>query len=585
MNINLNEIIVNQQPNQNISTRTFRTITEALKEAKAGEIIKIMAGNYKESIVITQPGIMLTGPDDPNEEVIVENNNEKSTIIFNSVSARISKITIKFSNENENSDQISDFSLRTQEFSTFMSKQSTRSKGVDDENTSNKPSVYSQFPSRANDSDFEKGFGRQGTNSKFSTSIAAEKLSNINTGGNANGGIILDDSESEQDDENNLDQKSVIQMNIQEQHKGFLNIQRESDSEDSDDNISVVLNIKRDYPKRYEKPKLFRRVRFHKSAILARSGKLQIDSCKIYSSTYGIVVERNSSVVLRSNKFLGCKKTAVLFNNSKNSTIQNNFISKCFHGIDLFDCENIKISSNKIGNCENGIFSTGGGMFKIEQNDIFQNNTNGIEIQNQSNPSIISNTIFKNGLGISISKNGLSVISRNEIESNKTGIKIADESSQGTVKKNTIFSNNSNGIEIVNYSQPLVSNNEIYKNKKNGCAILNNGNGSFDKNDIYENNFSGIAIQDSSNPTITNCTVRNNQESGIVIFANSSGIIQKCAIFENHLYGIMIDHECTPNIQQNIISANKKGAIQALSGSKAKLSDNEMKKDANCNLM
>ncbi|KAJ5069259.1 f-box only protein [Anaeramoeba ignava] len=604
MDVNLNEIWVNKEPNQKISTRTFRTINEAIKEAKAGEIIRVMAGTYRECISITQPGIIITGPDDPNEEVILENNSEKSTIIFNAVSGRISKITIKFIQTDENEDQITDFSLRTHDVPDQRARQNTESTKNGEDGREKKPSIYSQFLSKADDLEIEetlqKGIDSLSLNRKISGEITEKKQEFPK----ANGDGTLDDSE---DGENNADQNSMIQFNIQERHRNFLSLHKDEDTTESDATVSVVLNIKRDQYTYSETYSNFGQFKFKKSAILARSGSLQIDSCKIQSSVYGIVVERNSNVVLRSNKFLRCKKSAVLLSNSRNSTIQSNFIANCDHGIDLFDCENIKISSNKIGNCENGIFSSGGGMSKIEQNDIFNNKANGILIENQSNPTIISNTIFRNGVGINISKNGLSVISRNEIESNKIAIKISDESSpvisenkifsnsetgifitnkgQGTIKKNTIFSNSCNGIEVVDHSQPLVSNNEIYKNKKNGCAILSNGNGSFDKNDIYENNFSGVAIQDSGNPTITNCTIRNNLESGIVIFANSSGIIKKCAIFENHFYGITVDRDCTPNIQQNIISANKKGHIQALSGSKAKLSENQIKKDANCNLM
>lgn len=230
----------------------------------------------------------------------------------------------------------------------------------------------------------------------------------------------------------------------------------------------------------------------------------------ISNSDYGIIVN-SSSVTMTSNTINGGQKGGVLFNNSKDSKVNNNIISNSGgYGIYIIGSTNINTVYNNIkNNNDSGVLIFKSSNIRIYDSSILNNKNHGIEVILSNYTSIINNKIEDNYDGIFLSNTKITNITNNFINNNKrNGINLNGITEKTYIINNTI-SKNANGIQLNGKSvNDVIKLNIIKEQKQTSDTDL----------DMFETG-NGIVIGDdydsSSTVTVEYNSILNNENFGI----------------------------------------------------------------------
>ena len=300
--------------------------------------------------------------------------------------------------------------------------------------------------------------------------------------------------------------------------------------------------------------------------LLGDSGTV-IDS----SSNAGTVYCINCDRVTVKDLTLTNNKKGILFYNTSNSRIENNYVSNNWDGITLYDSNNNTILGNNASN----------------------NELNGISLGSSTNNTITGNNASNNEAGVILSVSTANKITSNCVSNNnRSGIHITLLSENNTVTGNNA-SNNNYGIRLLFSANNILRNNIMSSNRYN-FGILG---GSYLDNDIDSTNFvdgrriyyllgaSGTVIDSSSNAGIVYCikcdniTVKNstlaNNEEGIYFYNTSNSKIENNHISNND-YGISLYSSKNNTIKGSDVSKNYKYGIYLYSSTENTVTGNSV---------
>ncbi|MEN8219600.1 MAG: right-handed parallel beta-helix repeat-containing protein [Pseudomonadota bacterium] len=240
-----------------------------------------------------------------------------------------------------------------------------------------------------------------------------------------------------------------------------------------------------------------------------------------------------------------------------------------------------KIHNSKQG----GVYVYENGTGRIENCQIFGNALAGITISKGSNP-IVQHCKIHDGKdsGVLIWENGTGRIENCEIFGNaKAGIAIREEGNPvvqhckihhskeagvyvyengtGRIENCQIFGNVLAGIAIREGSNPVIQHCKIHDGKQGSILVYKNGIGRIENCDI-----GGIQIREGSNPVVQHCKIHDSEESGVVVYENGTGLIENCQIFGNALAGIEIKTGGNPVVQKSTIKQNNHWAVYIYDG-------------------
>ncbi|AKB38815.1 Cell surface protein [Methanosarcina siciliae C2J] len=289
----------------------------------------------------------------------------------------------------------------------------------------------------------------------------------------------------------------------------------------------------------------------------------------------------------------GNYKYGIYLEETKNCTIDNNYISNNREGIFLIDSSNNTIINNKLPkNNDAGII-----LRSSDHNTIMSNNLSGniagiVIIYSSSDNRVDGNTVFENIIGIDIQGNN-NTIGNNTISNNgKYGIGI-ESSADNAISSNIVNSNERNGIKIEFSKNNSLKNNTINFNGMDGVFLLHSNNNTLNGNNASNNTNHGISLMDCDHNLLHNNFVNRNNANGIQLW-NKGTEIDDDAIFEwggsgdnilsnntasnNTAYGIYIGISGDNNTLKNnsVYSNGKYGIFLAEASRNNELEGNRM---------
>ena len=107
---------------------------------------------------------------------------------------------------------------------------------------------------------------------------------------------------------------------------------------------------------------------------------------------------------------------------------------------------------------------------------------------------------------------------------NKTGHGIyLYENAKGTIKQNKIFKNEKHGIYVYLTAKPVVRDNQLHENKWSGIGIF--GGGTFEKNKIFKNEKHGIYVYSTAEPVVRDNQLHENNLEQFVSVKKSKSVL------------------------------------------------------------
>lgn len=242
--------------------------------------------------------------------------------------------------------------------------------------------------------------------------------------------------------------------------------------------------------------------------------------------------------------------------------------------------ENCRITHN---DCP-GIQICPGSKCQLRKNNIVVN-TDGVEVIS-ADPVIRENNISKNYKnGILVRSVGQyicqPVIKLNNIQSNKqNGILCEGIFTIPRIINNpNICLNKMAGIMVVRSSQPIILDNKIFKNLFQGILLVDNTSAHIENNEIYDNIKANIAFggAESRNTVIIRNDIHGGRCEGIFMIEGGRALIRHNKIRNNYDGIILITS--IPSIHYNVIEGNKNHGMMVLKDSRPKFFSNEVRKN------
>ncbi len=258
---------------------------------------------------------------------------------------------------------------------------------------------------------------------------------------------------------------------------------------------------------------------------------------KIYNGTKGgILISDNGTGIIEDNDIWGNKCVGIELNKDADPIIRNNKIYKNeLSGIEINNKAKGVIEDNEIGNNNSyGIEIKNEAKPIIKNNKIYENALSGIYIKDKAEGTIEENENYANTLsGIAITSQNNPLIRKNKVHhNNENGIYIFSEG-KGIIEENEIWNNANNGLVIDTNGNPFISKNTIHNNSLNGIFVHHNGEGILENNEIKDNAYAGIKIESGGNPFVKNNKIYHNKGKGILIANEGKGKIEENDIYDN----------------------------------------------------
>jgi parallel beta-helix repeat protein len=198
-------------------------------------------------------------------------------------------------------------------------------------------------------------------------------------------------------------------------------------------------------------------------APIVRSGSVYTLSADITSSssTYGIVVQRNSVILDGSGHLLNGKggSYGIYLGSVSNVTIRNMSVGSFFYGIFEQSCSNDTVTETSLSHNDYGIYLDSSRLSVISGNNVTQNAYGGICLDDSQN-----NSVIENDLGNNVGSNGIG------------GIKIFDVSEFNRIVGNCFTSNSLFGVYVENAYCNSVFHNNFVSNYYQAYVASSSGN-------------------------------------------------------------------------------------------------------------
>lgn len=476
----------------------YKEIAVAIKDANPGDRIKILPGDYDESLIIDKPNLEIIG--EGNRKNIIIRAKGQEVISFKTTSGRVANLTLQQMGGNVFCVDIAQGILELENCDIIS--QGIACVGIHDEANPRLSHNLIHDSKQSGVFIFNKGFGTLEDNEIFRNTY-----SGIEIAAYANPmlrhNIIRDGKQS-----------GVF---VHDRGYGIL------EENDIFGNVLAGIEIKN------EANPTLRRNKIHhnqKNGILIQEYGLGVlEENEIYGNEYdGVGVRSFGNPTMRRNRIFCSKQGGIFFFNNAYGTLEENDIfENRSDGVAIREASNPTLRRNRIFDGKsNGIYIWESGLGLFEDNDVF-GNFHGIEIKSESNPAIRGNLIRDNKqAGVLIQENGSGVFENNEI-----------------------FGNAFSGIEITTRSNPTIDGNNICDGKQNGVLIHHDGRGIIKNNDIVGNTFSGIEINTAGDPVIENNNINSNYQSAVIIHTGGKGVIMNNDLRNNIKGAFTISEDCT----------------------------------------
>ncbi|KRX05550.1 Pectin lyase fold/virulence factor [Pseudocohnilembus persalinus] len=223
-----------------------------------------------------------------------------------------------------------------------------------------------------------------------------------------------------------------------------------------------------------------------------------------------------------------------------------------------FRCDAKIITNLSIaGNKENGVFCKGMNNFTVVQNNYFigYNKKAGVKVDLNAHIYINKNRITKNmGQGILFVETSSGTVEQNEITENiKANIALGGANSQNTViVENNISGGRCEGIFIIEGANAWIIRNNI--NENNDGIVCIKSAPEILTNKIIKNKSNGVMLLDNSQPLIRDNLITDNDGIGLFIRSKCRGQIEKNIIISNEIE-LAIEKKIA--IQEKILKNNQ----------------------------
>ena len=193
----------------------------------------------------------------------------------------------------------------------------------------------------------------------------------------------------------------------------------------------------------------------------------------------GQVILANCTWINVENQNCSNGSVGILVGYSSNISFSNNICSSNIaEGIFLWDSNDCTITSN-----------------------ICLNNEDGISLYSSENCKISDNSLLNNGKGIKLRDSGHSTIMNNTCRSNNDGMVLVF-SGRCTIRDNVCSQNENNGVQLMGSSNLTISNNVVTGNRVGFYLASSSRDNSAHHNNIYNNSEFGIQADNNNGLTI-----------------------------------------------------------------------------------
>ena len=228
-----------------------------------------------------------------------------------------------------------------------------------------------------------------------------------------------------------------------------------------------------------------------------------------------------------------------------------------------------------------GIGSRDGARALIEGNECYENEMAGIGSRLGAAPVIRGNRCYRNKMaGIGVREKSRPVIEGNEcFENVMAGIGVRT-GAEPVVRNNRCYRNEMAGIGNRLEARPVIVGNTCFENKMAGIGTEEGAAPIIRDNHCYKNLMAGIGNQSGSRPVIVGNESRENKMAGIGVRSGSVAIIVGNHCIENRLVAIGLPDGATAHIQGNELQRTGGGApplVAVKGGSSAVLVDNSIR--------
>ncbi|MBN1323222.1 MAG: right-handed parallel beta-helix repeat-containing protein [Methanotrichaceae archaeon] len=255
----------------------------------------------------------------------------------------------------------------------------------------------------------------------------------------------------------------------------------------------------------------------------------------------GIEVAESNGCNITGNQLDHNLQDGIYVSNSAFSTLaRNDAIGNDWTGIELWASAEADIRDSRlIQNGGSGLVLMGSSRSILVSNNASQNTVNGIEVTNSDEVVLRENEALLNGGdGIILSFSPLSIISANDVSQNGwTGLEIINSNGLD-ISGNVVDFNSAGGILVLNSREGAISSNQACHNEGNGIEIWNSKGSRLSWNNASENGESGIILDGSSQCTMTGDIADFNRKDGIFIFQSEGANLSEIHVQGNNWSGL-----------------------------------------------
>jgi parallel beta-helix repeat protein len=301
---------------------------------------------------------------------------------------------------------------------------------------------------------------------------------------------------------------------------------------------------------------VLRNCRIHhgkEGGVLVAAAAGTLDDCRIYNNGgTGLTIQDKAQPVVRRCTIRESNAAGVVVRQDAGGRLEGCTIAhNALAGVEIREGGNPTLKECHIDSSqEAGLFVHAHGKGTMEGCTIRGNVSAGVQVADASDP-VLRGCTMRDGLtsGVLIYRKG-----------------------KGTLTDCDIAGNGLAGVEIGAGAEPIVRHCKIHDGKAGGIYVSRDGRGTIEDCDIAGNALANIAVGYGADPVIRRCKVHDGKQGGIYVFEKAKGTIEDCDVYANALAGVQISKGADPVLRKCrlhdgqvnglYVDANGKGSIE-----------------------